>query len=88
MREAMGEEWFAKAKFHELEAQLSALQSDNDTLRAALAHGRTIVEALLPYADAECKRLRASPSSHQEFIREDADMLADARAFATTGERG
>jgi len=44
MREAMGEEWFAKAKFHELEAQLSALQSDNDTLRAEVERLTALLE--------------------------------------------
>jgi hypothetical protein len=40
----MGEEWFAKAKFHELEAQLSALQSDNDTLRAEVERLTALLE--------------------------------------------
>jgi hypothetical protein len=53
MRGAMGEEWFAKAKLREAEAQVSALKSDNDTLRAKLDEARAALE---PFAMAATRK--------------------------------
>ena len=60
-------------------AERDRLREDVRVAKEATSRLHGLLSWALPYAEAECRRLRSSPSSHAELIRDDTETLTKIR---------